>query len=505
MTTLKYLTRNILFFLIISILITGCGKELLNPKDQNNISDEDLFNSANAVSSMLVACYGNSAQWHFYSDIMLMDEYGNNHINIGGDNTSKFALAGGLVTSTSDIMLNNWECVWQLHYKPIQSCNYLIQNESKIKNITETEKNIAIGEAKFLRAKSYYFLVNLFGNVPLLTKTFTDLNTDRFPFRDTIENVYQLIIDDLNFAVTNLPEQGVNQFNGHAKKGAAKALLAKVYMCAPSSKRDYIKAEALTNEIISSKVYDLEPIYKNLWTVEGVVKYNKSVECIYGSVLSNLGQLSGGNITYLSHPYPNGTWFFPRKPILALYDSLKDTVRLKASFLDNRRGKIATENPDWGLFFKRGYFLKKYLNTSWKREIIPANKGEYNNYFIRYADILLLRAEILNELNSGPTPEAINLVNQIRDRAKVRHLNASETSDKEAFIKTLIAEREVEFVFEGLRFFDLKRMGKALDYLVNFNSETGDVTSKFKEYQLLLPIPQYELLLNPNLKQNPGY
>jgi len=131
-------------------------------------------------------------------------------------------------------------------------------------------------------------------------------------------------------------------------------------------------------------------------------------------------------------------------------------------------------------------------------------KGENNEYFLRYADILLLRAEILNEINSGPNQEAIDLVNMVRRRAKVVDLKASEYPDKETFLLTLIRERKHELVFEGHLFFDLKRMGKATQLLWNMD-DNGAKTTNFGEDQLLFPLPEKERSVNPSLSQNDGY
>jgi hypothetical protein len=144
------------------------------------------------------------------------------------------------------------------------------------------------------------------------------------------------------------------------------------------------------------------------------------------------------------------------------------------------------------------------MNFDWKTNLIPQVQGEQNDYFLRYADILLLRAEILNELNNGPTQEAIDLVNEVRNRAKINPIVLANYPDKETFLTALIKERKHELIFEGHLFFDLKRMGKATQLLWNMDNN-GNKTTNFQEFQLLFPIPERDLSVNPNLIQNTGY
>jgi hypothetical protein len=474
---------------LLSLLFQAC-EDVLNPLPQTTISPENVFSSAGGIKAALVTCYANESFWAAYYSTMVPDEYGNPDVSEGGDNASTIAMSHGTITPTSEIVNSGWESFWSGFYKSVNYCNFLIENEDKFANISEADKKTVLAEAKFIRAKAYYLLVNFFGDVPLLTHTFTSLATDRFPKRNPVSEVYQQIIDDLEYGVANLSP---GPFDGHVKKGAAEGLLAKAYMSAPSPLKDYLKAEGLTKSIIQSGVYALEANYDDLWYHANKTKFSKTSECIYGCILSSLVLNGGGHVQFLASPKSPAPWFIPRKSFVGEFISWKDTIRLKSTFM------FINELP-----YTTGYYLYKFMNSDWRTNLIAQGKGEPNDYFLRYADILLLRAEILNEINNGPTQEAIDLVNQIRNRAKIIPLSLANYPDKETFLTALIKERKHELIFEGHLFFDLKRMGKATQYLYNM-TDNGTKTTNFQDYQLLFPIPERDLSVNTSLTQNYGY
>jgi len=474
---------------LLFLAVLSC-EDLLNPIPQTSISPEAAFSTPNGVRSALVSVYSNETMWAAYWATMLPDTYGNPDVSEGGDNAGTIAASHGILTPTTEIVNSGWESIWDGFYRSVSNANFLIENESKISNMDEVEKKTILAEARFLRAKAYYLLVNFFGDVPLLLNTFKSLETDRFPVRTPIADVYAQMIVDLEYGVTNLPE---GNFNGHVKKGAAQALLAKVYMAAPDPVKNYTRAEELTSDIVSSQVYELEPNYDDLWWHSGKNKANSSKECIYGCVLTSLGDYKGGAVQFLSSPRSPSPWFLPKKSLVGDFIKLNDTIRLKSSFMFLNEPAYTT-----------GYYLYKFTNVDWRVNLVAQMKGENNEYFLRYADILLLRAEILNEINTGPNQEAIDMVNLVRRRAKVADLKPAEYTNKETFLLTLIRERKHELIFEGHLFFDLKRMGKATQLLWNMD-DNGTKTTNFAEYQLLFPLPEKELSINPSLVQNEGY
>ncbi len=485
----KLIKCPVIIVVFIGFLFQSC-EDILNPLPQTTISPQNVFNTAGGIEAALVSCYANESQWAMYYSAMVPDEYGNPDVSEGGDNASTIAMSHGTLTPTSNVVNSGWESIWSGFYKSVNYANFVIENEDIFANISEKEKKTILAEARFIRAKAYYLLVNFFGDVPLLTKTFSSLATDRFPKRNPASEVYQQIIDDLEYGVANLDP---GQFDGHAKKGAAEGLLAKVYMSAPSPLKDYSKAEALTRNIIESGIYALEENYDDLWYHANKIKFNRTRECIYGCVLTLIGQFKGSGNQFLASPKSPAPWYLPKKSFIGEFISWKDTVRLKSTFM------FVNELP-----YTTGYYLYKFMNSDWRTNLIPQTQGEPNDYFLRYADILLLRAEILNELNNRPTQEAIDLVNEVRNRAKITPLVLANYPDKETFLTALIKERKHELIFEGHLFFDLKRMGKATQLLWNMDNN-GNKTTNFQAFQLLFPLPERDLSVNPNLTQNPGY
>ncbi|SIN71710.1 RagB/SusD family nutrient uptake outer membrane protein [Chitinophaga niabensis] len=399
--------------------------------------------------------------------------------------------------------------VWNSMYAAINQANIVLNRVAKI-NMDENLKTQYLAEAHFLRALSYFYGVRLWGDLPLVAKEVTAISEVDIA-RSPISDVYALIISDLEFAGLHLAPS--NQ-NGRARKGAAKALLAKVYLTRASSAAkqadDYQKCADLCNEVLTMPEHVLLPDYEK--AVGGEDEFNKEslFEWQGDRVLTTSSELS----ILGSFSLPRGMYVIPGQ---AASDggSIVSEVAYFNRYPDNDYRKECTfyiSGPD-----KNGNTItwqqlavpypspaKKYINKTSTTRDAAAFSGNF--VVLRLSDVYLMRAEALNEI-SGPTADAYTMINAIRGRARKRNgTNPSATPadlsglTKDSFRDAVLNERVLELGFEGHRWFDLVRT-KRLVETIRAIHPTYPVTDK----NLLFPIPANEIKLNPKIIQNPEW
>jgi len=391
--------------------------------------------------------------------------------------------------------------LWKSIYKMIDRANWAIKIIGNMDEVIFSKpnlKNQLLAEASFLRALAYFDLTGMFGGVPLKTEP-TDTDAPGFA-RSSVEEVYAQIEKDLQFAIDNLPvETGTP---GKASKGAAYGLLAKVQL----RQLKWEEAEASINSLIGLGEYDLftEDSYLKLFC-ESHVKDN---EFIFSAM--SLGEsyniASNHHIKFFTPWNYDAGWATVGLPKY-IYQSIEaDDARLQV-YLDNYPflygGTIKSALNDYGFAINRKF-------GAYNRDVTAPGSGyaAYHNYgisklgvpVIRYADILLLKADIENHLH-GPTAEAYSAINQVRNRAGLANLPAS--LSKEQFTQAVLKERAIELAGEGQRKDDLIRHGIFETTMTDYLSRQGYPKSVTKDYELL-PIPRTELELNPNMKPNPS-
>ena len=399
--------------------------------------------------------------------------------------------------------------VWNSMYAAINATNIVLNRVAKI-NMDENLKTQYLAEAHFLRALSYFYGVRLWGDLPLVSKEVTAISEVDIA-RSPISEVYDLIIADLEFAGQHLAP--ANQ-NGRARKGAAKALLAKVYLTRASSDAkqadDYQKCADLCNEVLAMPEHTLLPDYEKAVGVEDEFNKESLFEWQGDRILTTSSELC----VLGSFSLPRGMYVIPGQ---AASDggSIVSEVPYFNKYPDNDYRKectFYTSGPD-----KNGNTItwqqlavpypspaKKYINkTSTTRD---AAAFSANFVVLRIADVYMMRAEALNEI-SGPTADAYTMINAIRARARKRNgANPSATPadlaglTKETFRDAVLNERVLELGFEGHRWFDLVRTKRLVETIKAIHPEYP-VTDK----NLLFPIPANEIKLNPKIKQNTGW
>ncbi len=456
---------------------------------------------------------------------------------------------------------------WNTMYATINRCNFLLEKMEPL-NINAAYKARVKGELFFLRGFCYFYLVRLFGEVPLRLKA-TALTDDLTLERTSVDKIYEQIFTDLKAASSTLLTRTalpVAEF-GHATKGAAQAMLAKAYLtyaCYQSLKgteatSNYNSAKLYADSVINSNQYRLIPSYNDLFDV--AKERAAYEEVIFGIPFTRDAQLGalGSQFAgfFLPTTMPNvagqGTaktgienyvvqpWFYDK---YSKGDFLND-YRVERTFLttwtntSNRKTitypllKASTTSTEVFQTTTIQPFIFKYVDGAGL-----SNSNQENDLFIiRLADVYLIKAEAENEVN-GPTPAAYAAFNFLRARARNANgttrtapTNLATGLSKDEFRMKVFDERALELFAEGHRWFDLVRFkapnGKSMMeyqfgtflptlkaglpvYNTASNTWGGGVTEStslpaFNQRLLLLPIPQSELVANPKMTQNPGY
>ncbi len=387
---------------------------------------------------------------------------------------------------------------WAISYQAIQRANVAI---ARIPNIAMDEnlKKRYLAEAKFLRAIMYFNLVRFYGGIPIITNETTSLQNIEVS-RNTKEEVYAFIEADLKEAEAVLPLKYTGADIGRATQGAAKGLLAKVYLTQPGNEAvspSWAKAAAKAKEVIDMGVYDLWENYADVFDLRNKGGKESLFEVLY------LTDVNGNwHTTYWAprgDPRVPSNGFGTIRPTKNLYDLYSSNDKRKAvtfltSYVNPTTGatvnlSIDDPNPALAISF-------------WKLADMTSKLGGGGGKsfpYLRFSDILLIYAEALNEMN-GPTAEAYNAINRVRTRAGLNPLSGLA---KAQFKDAVLTERRLEFTLEGNRWFDLARTGRLVEAV---KAETTFARNPLiQPHHILFPIPQREIGANPALVQNPGY
>jgi hypothetical protein len=364
----------------------------------------------------------------------------------------------------------------------------------------ETTKKSYVGEAKFLRAMHYFTLVRFFGGVPLVTNETTSLDNVKVA-RASVDEVYKLIESDLKEAETVLPKSYSGNNVGRATSGAAKGLLAKVYLTwagANASSPYWAQAAAKAKEVMDMGNYDLWANYADAFDLKNRGGKESLFEVMY------ITDLAGNNFTtgYAPRGAPivpsTGSGIF--RVSKSLFDSYTAADKRKAttfltSYVHPTTKATVTLSTDDADPARAVSFWKLADLTS------TVGGGGGKSFVVqRFADILLIYAEALSEANNGPTANAFAAINRVRTRAGLEPLSGL---NRQQFKDAILQERRLEFAFEANRWFDLTRTGRLLDAVA---AETSYGRSPaIKATNVAFPIPQREMDANSALKQNEGY
>ena len=453
---------------------------------QNEASDSVLYHSASEVEAALAGVYAGFRNEYFELDYFVNGDAQSDDAYAGADNPANFQIDDFQLEATNSNVSRDWGYLYSI----IGQANTVINNVDAVTDpaLTDAGKKQIKAEASAIRAFMYFQLVQLWGNVPLVlfeVKTISaevlpEIYPILFPPRVPMSEVYAQIILDLEYALPNVKTTAIDK--GYITKGFVNGLLAKVY--ATQAPRDWNKVSNYCDDVIAGG-YSLLPNYDDLWNNEN----ENSDEAIFE--INYEGTSSSGN--WGASMFSGVDWKkfnIPSNDLVRAFDAENDAIRKASSiqFVDvsgkwNDAHWPQTEYP----------FLNKYRNIT--------SPSPQNYIFMRLADILLLKAEALNEL--GDLSGAAALVNQIRSRVDLPNTTAT---TKESMRLAIEKERRLELAFEGHRWFDLKRNGRAIE-VMNSVTDQDQVSLGYQlnENRLVWPIPQAEMDKNIKLVQNPGY
>ena len=492
--------KNISSYKIILLLagavvgLTSCNKLSEDPKSvivssQFYQTTSDATSAVNAVYSTLNSDPAGDFPLYGRQLNLLVENASDNQL-YSPSNTNPDVRALGTETYISSN--SRIQKVWQQLYYGINRANIAIDNVPTIQMDTTLRARL-VRESKFIRALLYFDLVRLYGDVPLVLHNPNSTDIDNLLIaRTPSAQVYSQIIADLEDA-TNLPKSYSSTDLGRATSGAAHTLLAKVYL----TQQDWPDALTQLNLVINGGYgYALFPNYYDAFQ-----KATKNgVEHIFSVQFeTNLGEAN--STQYLSESFTSfNTGTFPIDiPVdTSLYNlfSAKDTRR-SVTFYNTVYNAATGQN----VVFNNAYtpYFNKFVDYSLSPLSSQSLSG-VNYPVLRYADVLLMKAEAINEINGGPTSDAYNAINQVRTRAQIANLTSG--LNQSAFRDSIFLERRKEFIQEGHRWFDLVRQGGTVlvDALHKIPAKSA-ASSK----NTLFPIPLIEIQQNPKLKQNPGY
>lgn len=448
--------------------MTSCGDSFFDLEPASSVTIDKVYKTASDYNVAVIGCYAKlQSQVNFYTECC---EYRSDNLSLDAPTagTQDRYDIDHFTEKPSNGILSSY---WANFNNNVYRCNLLLDQIDGA-NFAENLKKQYKGEAMFIRALNYFNMYRIWGGVPA-TKHVVSAAEALKVARYSDEQMFDLIAGDLKEIVDNnyLPETYSSADMGRATSGAAKALLGKVYL----TFHKWTEAKDILSQLIGK--YQLVSPIAQVFNVDNknnneiifAVHFNKEIEGEGHSYWYNLTNASDdtNQTSSLLNTFPTGD---TRKDLIT-YVQVEKNVRLMNKFYDTKSPTFKTVGNDLIL--------------------------------LRYADVLLMYAEALNEIqyDASEGSLALKYLNAVRQRAGISNLTAKQLPTQEKFRKGILVERQREFPYEGQRWFDLVRMGFAKSVM----AENG---VEIKDYQLLFPIPQQEIEKVGNksiLWQNPGY
>ena len=487
----------IIFSVIIVNFFFSCGKDYLDESPISSLGTSNFYKNEEQIKQAVTGAYNMLLSYPDIYRINLSEVRSSNFFTPLPDaQRDYYDISAFTATSATPA----FESAWANGYKMINRVNEVLGSVDNVTFSNDDIKDQAVGESKFLRAFAYFEMVQDFGGVPLVDRFITSSEALQIG-RSDINVIYPFIVSDLKDAINKLPDVYPDQSKGKATSWAARALLGRVYMTMaghPLKQTQYFdSAKTVLKQVIDQEGnfgIQFAPSYKEMFNSENDNKYYLfEVNYISGGYgLGNAipGETLPADISRDIAKY--GAYYITGEPSQELLDSyepgdLRKEATISSSYVNDK-----------GQTIPKLYF-SKYLEPG--SDILSSSDWAINFPLIRYADVLLLYAEAVNEVNGVPTQEAINILNRIRNRAGLKGIAPVSQADFRVAMET---ERRHEFAWEGLYWHDLIRTGKALDEMNPWLKQLYNKT--ISENQLIYPVPRSEMLIYPGLyTQNPDY
>ncbi|MEQ8550806.1 MAG: RagB/SusD family nutrient uptake outer membrane protein [Cyclobacteriaceae bacterium] len=455
--------KKLYIILLSALVLTSCGDEFLDLQPESVADIKDIYKTETDFIQAMIGAY---------DELQSSGQYGRNfhylfdtRADLVGESTAGFQdgiyyeIDRFLLRSENPLIQQTWASL----YTGINRANLIIEKLDESSVLASTKRNLN-AEARFIRALSYFNIVRIWGAAPLITKTISPDEALEVT-RNSKLDIYNFIIAELDQISTTLPAAYDAEFAGRATKYAASALLGKVYL----ENGDYQNASTVLKEVIDAGVFDLQPTFSEVFPIQNEM----NPEIIFAVRWKRLVEETN--------------LFFGRATL---------PVTLSSSFLDsfdtNDQRLSASEIGVIGSYSVPVKFIDPAGSDGKTGLDFPV---------LRFADVLLMYAEALNELGFQPTGEAFDALNNVRVRAGLTALTSTTITDQQAFRNALLDERKKELIYEGHAWFDLIRLGDAKTQIL----ETLGLT--ISEGQFIYPIPQSEInrIGSDRFQQNPAY
>lgn len=510
---LKYFSLALMLF-----VGTSCNDSFLDKIPQDQLSDESFWKVEEDAVKYTTSIYRYFPEPGNY--IIMTDCYTDNALPV-----HVFTNQGDISSGAATASTGHFKELWQILYRGIRRCNIFFENIDKVA-MKEDKRNVLIGEVEFLRAYFHATLLKYYGGIPILTYSLK-LN-EPIPTRNTEEEVYDFVMKECDKAISKLPlTRKESSEVGRINKGAAIALKAHLsYLM-----KKYDNAISATKEIINLGVYDLFENYERLFSAES--ENNCEVILDIQFMDNAKDYIIGSWIDQYFSPGMMGGWedMSPTQDMVDEYECI-DGKTIHESALYNPNNQFENRDPRlaysilWhgcefggqiystkdvmgnGNATRTGYAMRKYIDPGNKGNEYP---GRINYILFRYTEMLLIYAEMQNELH-GPDQTVYAAVDRIRARVNMPPLPSGLNKDQ---MRTAIRhERRVEFIFEGLHMFETRSwrtteacVKKPVYGMTYDGKKVWIETRNFnpdKNYLWAIPLTEIDLSKG-TLKQNPGY
>ncbi|MDD7887525.1 RagB/SusD family nutrient uptake outer membrane protein [Flavivirga sp. 57AJ16] len=483
--------------IILGISASSCDNKL----DLQPISDigaDAYYNNADEIELAVIGIY-NSLHLLLDKEFVLTElRSDNTYMSSRNSETANvpYRQVDRFVLNSQNIFVEDY---WRACYRTISLANNVIANIDVVDDMDLANRFEA--EARFFRAHAYFNLVRLWGGVFIVDKPVSG-NQAKSMDRSTVPEVYDFLIDDLLFASEYLPDEAQGAGLGRITKWAALSKLGKAYLTIGGDANVQMAITTLSDVVYNSPFGYLNN-YADVFDIGN--EYNSEILFAARYQTGSIG---------LGAPFAN--YFSPLQSDNYVVTGSGDELNVPATsmseaypFGDSRKD---VSMADYWIGFQgqvnEFQYIKKYNS-----DFVSVDDAGNDWPIIRFTDAMLLLAEAINE-SSGPTSDAMDLLNQVHERAGLPPYTTSEVGTYFEFKLALELERKLEFAFENQRWYDLVRTGRAIT-VMNTHFATEDQyndpdspqfnTGPIQEFQLLLPIPQYEIDLNSSIAQNVGY
>lgn len=447
--------RKVLVILFVALVSCENG---LNLKPKMQIDADEAFSTEENIYAALIGCYDGLQQQHYYGrNLIIVGDIASDNSIATGTKIEYYSVDENALLSDNILV----EGIWREIYTAINRVNYMLYKLEGVTFLSAEKMNDYQGQLRFLRALHYFNLVRLYGGVPLKLLPTLNTNSSNFLPRSSVQDVYNLIILDLEFAEQNI----TNVLPHKATVKSSKAMLASVNL----TLENYSNALYYSNEVLSMNS-ELENNLNELFA--NSAEPSREIIFYVPFTASDKNRMAEYHLpNQLSGRWENS----PSQKLISMIDAGDERKEFAAAHI------TPSDN-------QRRYYTKKYKDLS---------TGTDNIIVFRNAEMYLIRAEANYMLDSIANLNAIlDDINAIRNRANLPNIESVSVGN--SLIGLIDKEKQIEFAFEGKRWFDLIRTGKAL----------GAVPTIDQAYQFFFPIPQSEIIANPNIDiedQNEGY